>query len=52
VLVFAYGNHSLRFDWDTDKDAENQLKHGVSFSRAQHAFADLQRVIVRDITHS
>ena len=43
---------TTRFDCDTDKDAENQLKHGVSFSRAQHAFADLQRVIAKDITHS
>jgi hypothetical protein len=41
-----------RFDWDTDKDAENQQKHGVSFSRAQYAFADPQRVIAKDITHS
>ena len=41
-----------RFEWDTDKDAENQQKHGVSFSGAQHAFADPQRVIARDITHS
>ncbi len=41
-----------RFDWDTDKDAKNQQKHGVSFSRAQYAFADPQRVIAKDITHS
>ena len=41
-----------RFDWDTDKDAENQQKHGVSFTRAQYAFADPQRVIAKDITHS
>ena len=41
-----------RFDWDTNKDAENQQKHGVSFSRAQYAFADPQRVIARDINHS
>ena len=40
------------FDWDTEKDAENQQKHGVSFSRAQYAFADPQRVIATDITHS
>jgi len=40
------------FDWDTDKDAENQQKHGVSFSRAQYAFADPQRVIAKDIAHS
>jgi hypothetical protein len=41
-----------RFDWDPDKDVENQEKHGVSFSRAQYAFADPQRVIAKDATHS
>lgn len=41
-----------RFDWDPDKDTENQKKHGVSFSRAQYAFADPLRVIAKDITHS
>ena len=43
---------STRFDWDTDKDAENRQKHGVSFTRAQYAFADPQRVIAKDTTHS
>ena len=43
---------NTRFDWDADKDAENQLKHSVSFSRAQYACADPQRVIAKDITHS
>lgn len=41
-----------RFDWDSDKDDENQKKHGVSFSRAQHAFSDPRRVIAKDVTHS
>ena len=41
-----------RFDWDPDKDIENQSKHGVPFVRAQYAFADPKRVIARDITHS
>ena len=41
-----------RFDWDPDKDAENQQKHNVSFSRAQYAFADPQRVIAKDEIHS
>ena len=41
-----------RFDWDPQKDTENQRKHGVSFSRAQYAFADSMRVIAKDITHS
>ena len=40
------------FDWDPKKDAENQRKHGVSFSKAQYAFADPDRVIAKDITHS
>ena len=43
---------NTRFDWDSDKNTENQQKHGISFSRAQHAFADPQRVIAKDITHS
>ena len=41
-----------RFDWDPQNDTENQRKHGVSFSRAQYAFADSMRVIAKDITHS
>jgi hypothetical protein len=41
-----------RFEWDPDKDAENQRKHGVSFARAQYAFADPRRVIAKDEAHS
>ncbi|MGD9583138.1 MAG: BrnT family toxin [Lysobacterales bacterium] len=41
-----------RFEWDPDKDAENQRKHGVSFARAQYAFADARRVIANDVAHS
>ena len=40
------------FDWDVQKDLENQAKHGVSFARAQYAFADPQRVIADDLSHS
>ena len=40
------------FDWDPDKDVANLRKHGVSFARAQHAFADLHRIIAMDATHS
>lgn len=32
--------NKTRFEWDADKDAENQQKHGVPFSLAQYAFAD------------
>ena len=38
------------FEWDEDKDKQNQKKHGISFALAQHAFLDPHRVIVEDIT--
>ena len=41
-----------RFEWDPDKDSANWEKHGVSFHRAQYAFADPRRVIAKDLTHS
>jgi len=40
------------FDWDNEKDRENQHKHGVSFALAQRAFLDPKRVIAEDINHS
>jgi hypothetical protein len=42
----------VRFEWDPDKDLGNQQKHGVSFTEAQYAFADLRRVIAEDLDHS
>jgi len=41
-----------RFEWDPKKDRENQKKHGVSFEFAQYAFADPDRVIAEDLSHS
>lgn len=41
-----------RFQWDTKKDQENQEKHGVAFGVAQFAFADPNRVIAEDLSHS
>ena len=41
-----------RFEWDEYKDRLNQEKHGVSFTLAQHAFADSRRVIAQDTSHS
>ena len=40
------------FEWDDGKDKENQKKHKVSFSLAQHAFLDPHRIIVEDEEHS
>lgn len=42
----------VRFEWDEEKDEENQAKHNVSFSLAQRAFLDPYRVIVEDVNHS
>ena len=42
----------VKFEWDESKNQENIEKHGVSFELAQYAFADHQRVIAEDITHS
>ena len=41
-----------RFEWDEEKDKENQEKHNVPFSLAQYAFLDPMRIIVEDINHS
>ncbi len=40
------------FEWDEERDLENQRKHGVSFLEAQHAFLDQNRVIAEDLGHS
>jgi uncharacterized DUF497 family protein len=42
----------MKFEWDPRKDRENQRKHGVSFELAQYAFADADRVIAKDLSHS
>jgi hypothetical protein len=39
------------FEWDEEKDKENQSKHGISFLTAQQAFLDPYRVIAEDINH-
>ena len=43
---------SARFEWDEEKDRENQDKHHVPFSLAQYAFLDPKRIIAEDRGHS
>ena len=43
---------NTRFEWDKEKDNDNQSKHTVPFSLAQHAFLDPRRIIVEHINHS
>ncbi len=42
----------MTFEWDEQKNKDNQNKHGVSFEIAQYAFADLNRIIAEDVSHS
>jgi uncharacterized DUF497 family protein len=42
----------VNFEWDSSKAKLNIEKHGVSFERAQFAFADPSRVIEIDESHS
>ena len=42
----------IEFEWDDDKDIENQRKHGISFVEAQYAFADPDRILAVDNKHS
>ena len=34
----------LRIVWDPEKNAENKIKHGISFETAQYVFADPERL--------
>ena len=40
------------FEWDEEKNKENQRKHGVTFFEAQHAFLDKNRILAEDLGHS
>ncbi len=40
------------FEWDNTKDTYNQQKHDVSFTEAQEAFFDEDRIIAGDKSHS
>lgn len=39
------------FEWDEDKNKQNQLKHGLPFEIAQYAFSDPKRIIAEDLSH-
>ncbi len=40
------------FEWDENKNEQNQTKHNVSFEEAQLTFLDPQRIIYKDLDHS
>lgn len=42
----------LRFEWDPEKDKQNQRKHGVAFEEAESVFADEHGLFMDDPEHS
>jgi len=42
----------LTFEWDPDKDKENQSKHDVSFDEARSVFYDEHTRLIYDPDHS
>lgn len=42
----------LQFEWDAQKDIQNQQKHGIAFHDARRAFDDPNRLIYEDLDHS
>lgn len=42
----------MEFEWSEGKSHSNINKHGISFYDAQYAFADPNRLILKDVTHS
>ena len=35
----------VKFEWDENKNIQNQERHDVSFEFAQYAFGDVNRII-------
>jgi uncharacterized DUF497 family protein len=42
----------MTFEWDEAKNHENIEKHNVSFDKAQEAFYDKNRILIKDKKHS
>jgi uncharacterized DUF497 family protein len=42
----------MTFEWDEVKNQENMEKHHISFEKAQEAFYDKNRIIIKDNKHS
>ena len=42
----------MQFEWDPEKDLQNQAKHGISFDEASTVFGDPLAVTIDDPDHS
>ena len=42
IVCYPLSMDRKRFEWDENKNRQNQEKHGIAFETAQYAFADQQ----------
>jgi uncharacterized DUF497 family protein len=42
----------IQFEWDENKNINNQKKHGISFEEAAYVFSDRENISIPDIEHS
>ena len=42
----------MEFEWEAEKDQQNQVKHGVSFEEASTVFGDPLALTINDPDHS
>jgi uncharacterized DUF497 family protein len=42
----------MEFQWEAEKDQQNQVKHGVSFEEASTVFGDPFALTINDPDHS
>jgi hypothetical protein len=48
----GYNMVEIEYEWDSDKEKKNVLKHGINFTESLIAFEDPNRVIIIDEKHS
>ena len=52
LIILNEEMKKVKFEWDASKNTLNRMRHGVSFTEAQKAFLDKNRVIAEDLEHS
>ena len=52
LYIYNVNMDRLAFDWNKEKSALNQRKHGISFEEAQTVFLDENALIIHDPDHS
>jgi hypothetical protein len=51
-MILLLKSTKLVFEWNKQKDLENQSKHNISFTEARRAFEDSRKVIAQDLERS